>query len=279
MSEIVKKGEPISFEMVLKTAAGLPGVRIEREQFLASALKPYYADDVVEKAIMHNPAYAGIRVEEIDKIANAGIKLETRNVTALSFAAGLPGGFAMAGTVPADLAQYFGHILRILQKLIYLYGWDELFDENGYMDDETANMLTLFTGIMFGVSGAANAVVKIAEQAAQRTAKKLAQKALTKGAIYPIVKKVAVALGFRMTKDIFAKGVSKVIPVLGGVASGGLTYLTYKPMAIKLRDHLATLKFADVDFYASTPVEAIVVDAEEIDEEPVKEEQVEAVEV
>ena len=104
---------------------------------------------------------------------------------------------------------------------------------------------------------------------------KLAQKALTKGAIYPIVKKVAVALGFRMTKDIFAKGVSKVIPVLGGVASGGLTYLTYKPMAIKLRDHLATLKFADVDFYANTPVEAIVVDAEEIDEEPVKEEQVE----
>lgn len=279
MSEIVKKGEPISFEMVLKTAAGLPGVRIEREQFLAAALKPYYSDDVVEKAIMHNPAYAGIRVEQIDKIANASIKLETRNVTALSFAAGLPGGFAMAGTVPADLAQYFGHILRILQKLIYLYGWDELFDENGYMDDETANMLTLFTGIMFGVSGAANAVVKIAEQAAQRTAKKLAQKALTKGAIYPIVKKVAVALGFRMTKDIFAKGVSKVIPVLGGVASGGLTYLTYKPMAIKLRDHLATLKFADVDFYASTPVEAIVVDAEEIDEEPVKEEQVEAVEV
>ena len=278
MSETVKKGEPISFEMVLKTAAGLPGVRIEREQFLAAALKPYYADNIVEKAIMHNPAYAGIRVEEIDKIANASIRLETRNVTALSFAAGLPGGFAMVGTVPADLAQYFGHILRILQKLIYLYGWEELFDENGYMDDETANMLTLFTGIMFGVSGAANAVVKIAEQAAQRTAKKLAQKALTKGAIYPIVKKVAVALGFRMTKDIFAKGVSKVIPILGGVASGGLTYLTYKPMAIKLRDHLATLKFADVDFYASAPVEAVVA-VEEIDEEPIAEEQAEAVRV
>ena len=251
--------------MILKTAAGLPGVRIEREQFLAAALKPYYAADVVEKAIRHNPAYAGIRVEEIDKIANASIRLETRNVTALSFAAGLPGGFAMAGTVPADLAQYFGHLLRILQKLIYLYGWDELFDENGCMDDETANMLTLFTGIMFGVSGAANAVVKIAEQAAQKTAKKLAQKALTKGAIYPIVKKVAVALGFRMTKDIFAKGVSKVIPVLGGVASGGLTYLTYKPMAIKLRDHLATLKFADVDFYAVATEESFVVSSNDSD--------------
>ena len=265
MSEIINKGEPISFEMVLKTAAGLPGVRIEREDFLSAALRPYFEDDIVEKAILVNPAYAGISVEQIDKIANASIRLETRNVSLLSFAAGIPGGLAMLGTVPADLVQYFGHILRILQKLIYLYGWQELFDECGNMDDETANLLTLFTGVMFGVSGAANAIVKIAEQAAQKTAKRLAQKALTKGAIYPIVKKVAVALGFRMTKDIFAKGVSKLIPVIGGVASGSLTYLTYKPMAVKLRDHLTTLKFADVEFYRSRPAEDNVVDAEPVD--------------
>lgn len=41
-----------------------------------------------------------------------------------------------------------------------------------------------------------------------------------------------------MTKDIFAKGVSKIIPFTGGVASGELTYATYKPMAIKLKKHL-----------------------------------------
>ena len=264
MSEIIKKGEPISFEMVLKSAAGLPGVRIEREDFLSAALKPYFSDDIVNKAILHNPAYAGITVEQIDKIARASIRLETRNVSLLSFAAGIPGGLAMVGTVPADLVQYFGHILRILQKLIYLYGWQELFDENGNMDDETANLLTLFAGIMFGVSGAANAIVKIAEQAAQKTAKRLAQKALTKGAIYPIVKKVAVALGFRMTKDIFAKGVSKLVPVIGGFASGGLTYLTYKPMAIKLQDHLSTLKFADVDFYGNPLATSDLIDVDPI---------------
>ena len=46
-----------------------------------------------------------------------------------------------------------------------------------------------------------------------------------------------------------AKNVSKVIPVIGGFACGGLTLATYKPMAEKLRKYLSTLKFADVEFY------------------------------
>lgn len=262
MSGLLQKGETINFELLLKSVAGLPWVRIDREKFLESALRPYYSDDVVKKAIEHNPAYAGISVEKIDTLANSSIRFETRNVSAISFAAGLPGGLAMAGTIPADLAQWFGHILRILQKLIYLYGWPELFDDSGGMDDETANLLTLFVGVMFGVAGAANAIAKVADAAAARAAKVIAKKALMKGWIYPIVKKVAGALGIRMTKDIFAKGVSKMIPVLGGVTSAGLTFSTFRPMAVKLRDHLSTLKFADIYFYANeaTKHESVIVD-------------------
>lgn len=256
----------IDFNTLLKSATGLPGVRIDRAAFLSATLHPYFGDDVVQKALAVNPAYAGISSKQIEKIANSCIKNETTKVTALSFAAGIPGGLAMIGTIPADLVQYFGHILRILQKLIYLYGWQELFDENGQMDDKTANLLTLFTGVMFGVNGAANAISKIAESAAQRTAKTLAQKALTKGTIYPIVKKVATALGIKMTRDVFAKSVSKVIPVIGGVASGGLTYATYKPMAVKLRNHLSTLKFADVNHYTHNAApETVIEDVDYID--------------
>lgn len=267
MSEIINKGEAINFELLLKATASLPWVRIDREKFLKSALKPYYGDEIVKKAIEHNPAYAGISVEQIDTIANSSIKFETRNVSAISFAAGLPGGLAMAGTIPADLAQWFGHVLRVLQKLIYLYGWSELFDEDGGMDDETANLLTLFVGVMFGVAGAANAIAKVADAAAGRAAKVIARKALMKGWIYPIVKKVAGVLGIRMTKDIFAKGVGKMIPVIGGFTSAGLTYSTFKPMAIKLRDHLSTLKFADVDFYAKESVKQDHIIVDELAEE------------
>lgn len=102
---------------------------------------------------------------------------------------------------------------------------------------------------MFGVSGAATTITKLSTSAASKASKTLASKALTKGTLYPIVKKIAQVLGVKMTKDIYAKGVSKVIPVIGGVASGGLTYITYKPMAIKLKKHLRTLKWCDTNYY------------------------------
>lgn len=255
----------INFGVVLRESAALPMVRIDREVFLKTALASHFDENTVNKAISVNPAYAGITIDEIKKIADACINYETTKVTALSFATGIPGGFAMIGTVPADLVQYLAHVLRIAQKLIYLYGWQELFDESGQMDDGTANLLTLFVGVMFGVNGAAGAIVKISEAAAQKATKSLAQKALTKGVIYPIVKKVATALGVKMTKEVFAKGVSKFIPIIGGVASGTVTYATYKPMAKKLRDHLSALRLADAEFYKTNSDIPIII--KEMDEE------------
>ena len=228
--------EKIEFQMLLQSAASLPMVRIDRESFLRKALSKYYDNNVVDLAIKKCPAYAGIDVNAIDRIAKSCINYETTKVTSLSALSGLPGGVAMIGTIPADLTQYFGHILRILQKLVYLYGWEELFSEDGQMDDETANMLTLFIGVMFGVNGAATTISKISASVAQKASKSIAQKALTKGTIYPMVKKIAQVLGIQMTKEIFAKGVAKAIPIIGAAGSGVLTYVTYKPLAPKHHD-------------------------------------------
>ena len=239
------------FEQVLATASSLPMVHIDRKKFLLKELIKFYPKEKVDRAIQNNPAYAGIDISTIDKIANSCINYETNKVSSISFAAGIPGGFAMAGTIPADITQYFAHILRILQKLIYLYGWEEILPEDGSIDDDTSNIITLFVGVMFGVNGAASTITKISASAAQKASKNIAAKALTKGTLYPIVKKIAQALGVKMTKDIFARGVSKAIPIIGGIASSGLTYITYKPMAYKLKKHLETLKWCDVNYYKS----------------------------
>ena len=239
------------FEQVLATASSLPMVHIDRKKFLLKELIKFCPKEQVDIAIQNNPAYAGIDISTIDKIANSCINYETNKVSSISFAAGIPGGFAMAGTIPADITQYFAHILRILQKLIYLYGWEEILPEDGSIDDDTSNIITLFVGVMFGVNGAASTITKISASAAQKASKNIAAKALTKGTLYPIVKKIAQALGVKMTKDIFARGVSKAIPIIGGIASGGLTYITYKPMAYKLKKHLETLKWCDVNYYKS----------------------------
>lgn len=250
--------DQVDFEVVLREAVKIPLVHINREAYLRKELSRRFDTETVNKAIEYNPAYAGISAKQLESIAQSAIDFETTKVTALSFAAGIPGGFAMAGTIPADLAQYMAHVLRITQKLAYLYGWPSLSNTDGEkFDDETSRVLTLFTGVMFGVQGANAAITKLASRIAEQVSKKLAQKALTNGIVYPIVKKVAITLGFQMTKQIFARGVAKVIPVVGGVASGGLTFITYKPMAERLKNHLSGLQIANVSYYEDTFVEDI----------------------
>jgi len=236
--------------MVLHSAMTLPGIKISRESFLRKELSKYFDGDIVEKAIKTNPAQAGIKVEQLEKIAKASINFETGKVTALSATAGLPGGWAMAAALPADIAQLFGHIIRILQKLVYLYGWQEMFrsDDDG-LDDAISNQLTLFIGVMFGVNAANVTITKLALLAATQVEKTLVQKALTKGTMYPIVKRIATAIGIKMTKKVFAKGVGKIIPVVGAVISGGVTYLIFRPMAKRLQKHLISLPTASVEFY------------------------------
>ena len=87
--------EKIDFETVLVESSKLPMVKIDRELFLRKELKGRYNPEVVEKAIRYSPAYAGISVEEINRIAKSCITAETTRVTAISAVAGIPGGFAL----------------------------------------------------------------------------------------------------------------------------------------------------------------------------------------
>lgn len=230
------------FSQVLDAAAKLPGVRINRAAYLRGALKRHCDEEQIERAIAESPAAARISSEVIKEVANTSISYETSKATGLSAAAGLPGGLFMLGTVPADMAQYVGHMLRIAQKLAYIYSWPDLFVEGEEIDEATEGILTLFVGVMVGVQIAQSGVTKVSAMIAAQVVKKLPQQALTKGLIYPIVKRVAGYLGVSMTKKLFASGVAKAIPVLGAALSGSLTLATFYPMSKRLQRHLASLE-------------------------------------
>ncbi|MEU0061642.1 hypothetical protein [Streptomyces sp. NPDC006334] len=252
------------FFSVLLAAAKLPGVRIDRGAYLRSALARHCSEEDIRRAIDETPAAAGITVEVLDKVANDSIRYETAKVSALSAAAGIPGILALPATIPADTAQYFGHMLRIAQKLAYLYSWPDLFsDEGEEADDATMAVLTLFFGVMFGTQSANAAVGKVAGMMAEQVAKKLPQKALTKGVIYPMVKKVAAYIGVKVTKQSFAKSVSKAVPLVGAAVSGTLTFATYLPMAKRLKKHLAGLPLAQPSHRV---MDGEVVDGEVVEE-------------
>ena len=224
---------------IIIMALKVPGVKINREKYLRRELKRYCKKNQIDVAVATNPSVAQIDPEMINKIADEVIKFERNAVSGISVALGMPGGAAMAATIPADIAQYYGYMLRAAQKLLYLYGFPEL-DLRGdvQLDSETLNNLTICLGVMYGVAGANNAIKAMAKALATGVEKKLLKTALTKGTIYPIVKEIAKWFGKRMTKEVFAGFFKKAIPVAGGIVGGGLTFVTFKPCCYKLKNAL-----------------------------------------
>ena len=232
----------------LKKVVRFPGVRINRDEFLRQELTKLRAsEEVIERALATSPALAGVPLLALDTLADETITYETNKSAALSFAAGLPGGFAMLGTIPADLMQYYAHALRIMQKLAYLYGWRDLLADVDE-DDEMLGVLAVFFGVMLGVGGAAQSLTAFARIAAKTANQKhVTKRALMSITWYPVVKYSLRVIGINITKSSFTKGASKIVPVIGGFVSSGLTFMALQTQSARLKGHLRELPPPGID--------------------------------
>ena len=222
-----------AWDKVLSLALELPFVKVNRESFLRSELREYCTPEEVDAAIACPPAV--LLPETLERIAKSCISYHTKYVTGLSIAAGIPGGLTLFATIPADLAQFYGQLMCLVQKLSYLYGHED-FTENGKISDYTRNQLTVMLGVAFGVQAAQQALTKLVQQLSLETAKRLPRVALTKTFYYPIIKQVAKWLGTNLTKNTFGRGVAKAIPILGGVINGSIAYASFKEVATRFHE-------------------------------------------
>ena len=241
----------IGIDDVILLAFKTPGISINRREFLTKEFSEKYTPEIVLKAINETPLKAGISQEDINKIADDVIVFERNCVSGISAALGMPGGMAMAATIPADIAQYYGYMLRTAQKLLYLYGFPQIDTSNSEsnLSTETMNTLILCLGVMYGVANANNAIKAMAKALAIGVEKKLINAALTKGTVYPIVKSVAKWFGVNMTKKVFAGFFQKSIPVIGGVVGGGITFVTFKPCCDRLKATLENTMLSNPNNY------------------------------
>lgn len=254
----------VGIEDVIIMGLKVPGIRIQREAFLRKELFKKYPAETIDDAIKYNPLHANIPQEEIEKIVDEVIKYERMSVSGISTALGTPGGAAMVATIPADIAQYYGYMLRATQKMLYLYGFPEIDVEEvgSVIDTETMNTLIICMGVMYGVAGANNALKAMAKALGTGVEKQLIKKALTKGSIYPIVRSVSKWFGVRMTKEIFAGFFKKAIPLVGGVIGGGITYASFKPCCDKLRTVLQDTMLSNPDYRADDDILDIQADVD-----------------
>ena len=244
-----KTEKSLDLTNVISTAIQVPGVKVSREVFLREQFKDL-PQEKIALILEKGPVEAGCTRAELKKKANRIIKERTAISTGASFVAGIPGGLAMAATIPADMLQFYGVALRMAQELVYLYGENDIWCDGTPDPDKVTNQLVLYCGVMLGASGAAQTVRVMSSALAKQALKKLPQKALTKTFYYPVVKSVLKFFGVSVTKNTFAKGVSKVIPVVGGVVSGSITLASMLPMGNRLSNTLdkAHFEYTMTDF-------------------------------
>ena len=263
---------------VLSAAMNMPGVKVNRAQYLREQLSTYRIDnDKIETAI-NQGTMGTIPMEVLDKIAKSSVRYHRRMATGVSTALGMPGGLAILGTIPGDIAQFYFHVFVVSQKVAYIYGYPDLCDEKGNCSDSAADMLTVFVGVMSGVAAANKVIQELSEQFGKIVMNRLPQYALTQGVIYPLVRQVAKWIGVSLTKQSFSRGIAKFIPVLGGLISGTLTFFTFRHQTKKLMYKIKeSMQLAyNVQHTVSSPDPTlnidpidIAIDAEEVvDEKP-----------
>ena len=110
----------ISLEYLIEQALKIPKVKVDRAEFLSSA----FAKEgiLVRQIVEEGPVACDYSDIELDDMAEKLILRRTSESSAMSFAAGIPGGLAIAATIPADTLQFFAMSLRMAQELAYLYG-------------------------------------------------------------------------------------------------------------------------------------------------------------
>ncbi|NMD57375.1 hypothetical protein FK530_05005 [Tsukamurella conjunctivitidis] len=229
------------YATVLQTigaVAHLPVVRVDREAFLTK----HFGDSPHIDVILRNGPQEVYTVGSLRRKADSIIKNSVTKTSMASFAAGLPGNpMVMVAAGSADVAQYFGFAINLAQQIAYLFGEDDLFDGGGSdLSEEAQIRVIAYLGAMFGAAGAAALVTSTSKVAGANIGKKVAGQALTKTAWYPLVKKVGALVGKQVTKKTVEKTITKAVPVVGGVISGGLTYVTFRPMGHRLADTLAS---------------------------------------
>ena len=248
----------LTAEEIVRKAIKAPGVRIDRARFLRRELKLFFPEETVRRAIRYNPAAAGIPAEKINGIARGLINREANEVTGLSVLASLPVSAlpaAVAGAVTADIVSYFAHILKAVQELAYLYGFEDFGLDGDEPDPESMDNIMVFLGVMFSIRGSGPALEKMAGTAAKKTAKrtvrKLVKRVLKKNAVLPETGKIIAKISLRLTSQVLADAVASAIPVAGGVASGILMYSLFKPRCMKLKRKLKTYPLCDPGFYTA----------------------------
>lgn len=101
---------------IINGAMKVPGVKVNREEFLEKELKGKVPDKMIEDALVYGTKKAGIPIELIEKMAKNTINSKALLTVTASFLSGMPGELiGLLGGSSADVIQYYANFFNLAQ--------------------------------------------------------------------------------------------------------------------------------------------------------------------
>lgn len=238
-------GQADLINKLLDKIGTIPGAKVNRIEYLEGCFNAEKRD-ILYKIINEGTLNAGVSINVVKRLAEDAIKHEKTNAAATSYVSGITGWATMLPSVSADVIQYYVHCFRLIQKMMYLYGWNEdIINDSGDMDSEIRELVILYLGIIFGIEESGETLMKIASVSTSQVAKG----AMTKEILDEVaehtffsegVEKTTEKLGRKFATKGGIKTLIQTIPAIGATASAVVTYATFVPGVTKLKVYMET---------------------------------------
>lgn len=222
-----------AWDRLLDFVLGANMAQVNRVEWLTDTLYPFLSITELEQ-LATEPPHRFLSVKVLNHIANQEIRRHTELLAMGSAGSSLTGCIATWVGIPTELAQYSVNLVLLIQKLAYLYGWNDFYSY-GAVTAETKARITFMMGSMLGIREA-DALLRNACRSYQ------GQVSITPmpyvGDRSPI-DKVIVEISKRLLVLSAKGGITAWIgckaPLIGVTLGASTSYLLVKPSLVRLK--------------------------------------------
>lgn len=222
-----------AWDRFLDLALGANMAQINRVEWLTDALYPFLSITELEQ-LATEPPHSFLSVKELNHIANQEIRRHTELLAMGSAGSSLTGCIATWVGIPTELAQYSVNLVLLIQKLAYLYGWDDFYSY-GAVTAETKARITFMMGSMLGIREA-DALLRNACRSYQ------GQVSITpmpyagdRSPIDKVIAEISKRLLVLSAKGGVTAWIGRKAPLIGVTLGASTSYLLVKPSLVRLK--------------------------------------------
>ena len=215
----------LTVETLIREALRAPEVVVDRERFLRKELGAFASPEQIEAAVAGTPLSAGVDQKTLSSLAKQSISMEANTLS--SFSKG-----------QEDSAEkYLKQMLRVMQKLAFLYGVPNFVLDADSIPDATMSKILSYGETVFGLNRAKKSVGNAAHTLVDNITGVIEKKTSTEGKkrILPFGRNKIVDSALEVAGKTARAGFTSASEVFGTMFSGGTNQLLFRANAEKLR--------------------------------------------